>query len=547
VGFLFKIVIFAQKSNKIYSIMVIKQVFLDEKGRKELKKGIDQISDAVASTLGPCGQTVLLESENHIGGVTVTKDGVTVAKSINLYNPVQNLAVQLVREAASKTAISAGDGTTTSIVLTRAIMDSYDALSDNKFNKTQVLRSINKVCDELIERLDKMSKPVSGKMLLDVATISANNDPVIGKLISDVYSEVNHVTVENSKTTKTYSEVIKGIRVNRGWSSKYFINDHKKSECVFEDAYVLMTDQEISNLSNIEVIIKHVLSENKPLLIIGELSPQVLATLNMNVVQGKIKVCNIIPPNFGYRKSDMMTDIAIALGAHYYSEGTGDNLALCSVEGLGRVKKVIVGQDQTIIIPETDDNEALAHHIKELEASKELETLDANIDFTNERIANISGGVGVIYVGANSDIEQKELRDRVDDAVLAVKAAIEEGILPGGGIGLIDAMRYVKPGKNNDDDMARSIMNSAIGAPFKTICENAGLNWFECAEPIIDNRKNGFGLDVKNEKYGDMIKMGIIDPAKVTKTALKNAVSVATTILSTNAIITNVRENESVE
>jgi chaperonin GroEL len=392
-----------------------------------------------------------------------------------------------------------------------------------------------------------MSKPVSGKMLLDVATISANNDPVIGKLISDVYSEVNHVTVENSKTTKTYSEVIKGIRVNRGWSSKYFINDHKKSECVFEDAYVLMTDQEISNLSNIEIIIKHVLSENKPLLIIGELSPQVLATLNMNVVQGKIKVCNIIPPNFGYRKSDMMTDIAIALGAHYYSEGTGDNLALCSVEGLGRVKKVIVGQDQTIIIPETDDNEALAHHINELEASKELETLDANIDFTNERIANISGGVGVIYVGANSDIEQKELRDRVDDAVLAVKAAIEEGILPGGGIGLIDAMRYVKPGKNNDDDIARSIMNSAIGAPFKTICENAGLNWIECAEPIIDNRKNGFGLDVKNEKYGDMIKMGIIDPAKVTKTALKNAVSVATTILSTNAIITNVRENESVE
>jgi chaperonin GroEL len=527
--------------------MVIKQVFLDEKGRKELKKGINQISDAVASTLGPCGQTVLLESENHIGGVTVTKDGVTVAKNINLYNPVQNLAVQLVREAASKTAISAGDGTTTSIVLTRAIMDAYDENTTGKFNKTQVLRYINSICDELVERLDKMSRPVSGKMLLDVATISANNDSVIGKLISDVYSEVSHVTVENSKTTKTYAEIIKGIRVNRGWTSKYFINDHKKSECVFEDAYVLMTDQEISNLSNIEVIIKHVLAENKPLLIIGELSPQVLATLNMNVVQGKIKVCNIIPPNFGYRKSDMMTDISVAIGAHYYSEGTGDNLALCSVEGLGRVKKVIVGQDNTIIIPDERSGAELEDHILQLKESKDLETVESNIEFIDERIANISGGVGVIYVGANSDIEQKELRDRVDDAVLAVKAAIEDGILPGGGIGLIDAMRYIKPGKNADHDIAMSIMLSSVAAPFITICNNAGLDWLEWGAPIVDKRKNGYGLDVKNEKYGDMIKMGIIDPAKVTKTALKNAVSVSTTILSTNAIITNVRENESVE
>lgn len=527
--------------------MVIKQIFLDEKGQKELKKGINQISDAVASTLGPCGQTVLIESENHIGGVTVTKDGVTVAKSVNLYNPVQNLAVQLVREAASKTATIAGDGTTTSIVLTRAIMDAYDLNSAFKINKTQVLRYINSVCDELCDRLDKMSRPVSGKMLLDVATISANNDPVIGKLISDVYSEVNHVTVENSKTTKTYAEVIKGIRVNRGWTSKYFVNDHKKSECILEDAYVLMTDQEISNLSNIENIIKFVLNENKPLLIIGELSAQVLATLNMNVVQGKIKVCNIIPPNFGYRKDDMMTDISIALNAHYYSESTGDNLALCSVEGLGRAKKIIVGQDSTIIIPDENIESSLESHILELKDSKKLETVESNIEFIDERIANISGGVGVIHVGANSDIEQKELRDRVDDAVLAVKAAIEEGILPGGGIGLIDAMRYVKSGKDEDADTAIAIMNNAISAPFRTICSNAGLEWSKCADPIIDKRKNGFGFDVKNERYGDMIKMGIIDPAKVTKAALRNAVSVATTILSTNAIITNVRENESVE
>jgi len=533
--------------------MVVKQIFLDETGRKKLKNGIKKISNAVSSTLGPSGQTVLIESENHIGGVTVTKDGVTVARSINLYDPVENLAVMLVREAASKTASSAGDGTTTSIVLTEALIDAFDLYFDGlTASKTEVLRQIQSIADDVIKEMGRMSKKVSGRRLLDVATISANNDAVIGKLISDVYSQVSHVIVENSKTTKTYSEVIKGIRINRGWTSKYFVTDHKKMECVLDDAYVLVTDHEINNLSNIENVLAHVLKESRPLLIIGQLSPQVAATLNMNVMQGKIKFCNIIPPNFGYRKDDMMTDISKALDAHYYSEATGDNLSLCTVAGLGRAKKIIVGQDSTIIIKPDDVDENLAMYISELKKSKWEETSEEALKFIDERIASISGGIGIIYVGASSDIEQKELRDRVDDAVLAVKAAIEDGVLPGGGVGLANAMNSVRD-KDKSDSRGRlsamDILVSACEKPFVKICENAGENGIEIldAHKFFDDGSVGIGYNVKDGVVGDMMKMGIIDPAKVTKNALKNAVSVATTIISTNAIITNVRENESVE
>ena len=531
--------------------MVIKQIFLDESGRKQLKSGINKISDAVSSTLGPGGQTVLIESDNHVGGVTVTKDGVTVARSINLYNPVENLAVQLVREAASNTAKIAGDGTTTSIVLTRELIDCYDWITNNysRFNKTEVLRNIQSICDELVNNLDKMSKPVMGSRLLDVATISANNDPVTGKLIADVYDKVKYVTVENNtKTNNTYSELINGIRVQRGWTSRHFVNDFKKMDCVMDDVYVLITDHEIANLSNIENILKKVVAERLPLLVIGQMSPQVAATINMNVIEKKIKFCNIIPPSMGYRKDELMDDIAIALGGKYYSENTGDNLALCTFEGLGRAKKIIVSQDSTIIIPDkeySDESKVMAH-VEDLKMLIEEEKDESYINFLNERIANISGGIGIIYVGADSDIEQKELRDRVDDAVLAVKAAIDEGILPGGGISLINAMSKLKNGGSLEREIAYQIMSTVVKAPLYKICLNSGVDADDCFTNIAF-QKDGYGYDVKRDKYGDMIKMGIIDPAKVTKNAIKNAVSVATTILSTNAIITNVRENESIE
>jgi chaperonin GroEL len=521
--------------------MIVKQLLFDSEGREKLKTGIRTISKAVGSTLGPKGNTVLMESEHHIGGITVTKDGVTVAKGINLMDPVENLAVQLVRQAASQTAIQAGDGTTTSVVLTEGIIDAAERFITDECNTTQVLRNITEVAEKMDQALVKMSKDVSGKRLVDVATISANNDPKLGKLIADTYAEVSHVTVENSKTTKTYSEVVKGIKVDRGFSSRFFINDIKKNECVLENPWVLITNNEITNLDNMVAILKPIVERGESLLIIGQLNLATVGTLNKNVYEGRIKACNIIPPSMGYRQDELMTDLAIALGGHFYSNAAGDNIATVTMAGLGRASKVICGQDKTIIIPYYEENEQIVSHLEDLKASIADKTDEDDINFTKERIANISGGVGVIYVGANSDIEQKELKDRTDDAVLAVKAAIEEGVLPGGGVALMNSVKGLKLSDDNDYNAAMFIMQYAVVEPFKKILENAGKDFVDVSLNITDSK---MGYDVKNDRYGDMFKMGVIDPTKVTRTVLKNAVSVATTILSTNAIITNIRDYE---
>lgn len=526
--------------------MVVKQILFDESGREKLKNGIRTISKAVGSTLGPCGNTVLMESENHVGGITVTKDGVSVAKGINLMDPVENLAVQLVRQAASQTAIQAGDGTTTSVVLTEAIINAADAHITDKNNLTEVLRHIGSIAVKMDANLVKESKEVSGKRLLDVATISSNNDPVLGRLIADTYAQVSHVTVENSKTTKTYTEVVNGIKVDRGFSSRFFVNDIKKNECVLNNPYILITNQEITNLEHMVGVLGPIIEKGESLMIIGQLNLATMGTLNKNVYEGRIKACNIIPPSMGYRQDELMTDLAIALGGRFFSVTTGDNIANVRLEDLGRASKIIVGLDKTIIVPMDEDNEALKAHVVDLNDSIQDRTDQEDIEFTRERIANISGGVGVIYVGANSDIEQKELKDRTDDAVLAVKAALEEGVLPGGGIALINAGHSIwlsKIGTNLDYDTAAAMMHDAVIEPFATIMRNAGKDFIEIGIEIENNVKN-YGYDVKNDKFGDMIKMGIIDPTKVTRTALKNAVSVATTILSTNAIITNIRDYE---
>ena len=521
--------------------MIVKQLFFGEQGRSKLIEGINKISSAVKSTLGPSGNTVVLESENHIGGFTVTKDGVTVAKAINLEDPVENMAVQMVRQAADRTATVAGDGTTTSVVLTQAIISEAMKSISSDNNVTDVLRNINTISKELDKSLSKMSKKVSGKKLVDVATVSANNDKNIGQMIAEVYAQVGMVTVENSSTSDTYYDVIDGIKIDRGFSSKYFVNDHKKNECVLDNPYVLITDHEISNLQNLEGILAPIIQNNRSLLIIGQLDAKALATINLNVAKGNLKACNIIPPQFGYKKEEILTDLAIALGGKYYSEKTGDNLALVDMSGLGRASKVIVGQDTTTIIPVNEDNYALDEHISKLKESRSLSTNPRDIEFIDERIANINGGIGIIYVGANSDIEQKELRDRIDDAVCAVRAAIEEGILPGGGIALINASKYIKDSDDVDMQTAVEIIMNALIEPFRQIVRNAGLDPYSIGTNI-HNKPVGYGFNVKTREYGDMISMGIIDPAKVTKNALKNAVSVATTIISSSVIVTNIRD-----
>jgi chaperonin GroEL len=522
--------------------MVVKHVHLGQDGQQKLKKGIKTIAGAVKSTLGARGRTVLIESEHHVGGITVTKDGVTVAKSINLFDPTENLAVIMMRQAAEKTATVAGDGTTTSIVLAEALINSADIHLSDTDNVTEVIREINDLTKDVVAWLDKKSKKVKGKKLVDVATISANNDREIGKMIASAFNEVDVVTVENSMTSNTYVEIIKGMKIDRGMTSPYFITDQKKQECVLDNPYVLICDHEINNLISIENILKHCVVNQKPLLIIGTLGQNAMNTLNLNVAKGQIKACNIQPPSFGYRTKDLMEDIAIATGGTFFSESTGDDLSLITVADLGRANRIVVSKGMTVFMPNADRADAIDGQVNQLKDSRSEMSSDKELlDFTNERIANLSGGVGVIYVGALSDIEQKEKRDRIDDAVCAVTAALEEGILPGGGIALVDAASSTLRG----DSKACKIMRDTVIAPFYQILVNAGKDPEEIKENMLPIENEGY--DVKNEQYGDMMKLGIIDPAKVTKNALLNAVSVATTIMSTNAIITNVRADESIK
>jgi chaperonin GroEL len=526
----------------------IKELVFDKEGRDKLIKGISIMSKAVKSTLGPRGRTVLIESPNHTHGITVTKDGVTVAKSIFLLDPVENLAVKILKEAADRTATSAGDGTTTAIVLTEAIVRQGQELLSDKHNVTEVIRHMNTVSNRVISNLEKKSKKVSGKTLKNVASISANNDTDLGKIISDAYTKVGKngiVTVENSQTNETYAEFTNGIKVKRGYTSNLFVTDHKNDECILDDVFVMVTDQEINSILSIEKVLTHVINAKKKLLIIGPCTQNVINTLAINVVKNGLKFCNISPPEFGYKKNELMNDIALSVGAKYFSESTGDDLSLIDIDSLGHAERIIVGRDSSAIIRSNTNQEQVDQRVKQLWEAHDMSQRKSDQDFIKERIASLTGGIGVIYVGGNSDLEQKERKDRVDDAVCAVRSAIEEGILPGGGLALFnESYTIIADADDMIEDIsaeqyvAMQIIARAIQSPLLQILENAGKDGYEVMEVIT---RDGDGYDVKNEVYGDMYEMGIIDPLKVTKNALKNAVSVATTILSTNAIITIAR------
>ena len=525
-----------------------KDLVFDKEGRDKLINGITTISKAVKSTLGPRGKTVLIESPNHTHGITVTKDGVTVAKSIFLLDPVENLAVKMMKEAADRTATSAGDGTTTSVVLTEAIVLQGQELLNEKHNVTEVIRHMNDITDVIVGRLEKRSKKVSGKTLKNVASISANNDSELGSIIANTYEQVGKdgiVTIEDSQTSETYTSVTNGIKIDRGYTSNMFVNNHKKDECILDDVLVLVTDQEISNILSIEKVLKPIIQQQKKLLIIGTCSQNVINTLAANVVQNNLKLCNIIPPQFGYKRNELMSDIALAVGAKYFSESTGDDLSLIDIDDLGRADKVIVGRDSTVIVRSEVASDEINERVSQLWDAHNLSDRKGDREFIKQRIASLTGGIGVIYVGGNSDLEQKERKDRVDDAVCAVRSALEEGILPGGGLALFsESYSLIADADDTIDDIsankyvAMHIMARAIQSPLLQIMTNAGLDGYEVMELAF---VKDWGYDVKNEEYGDMFKMGIIDPLKVTKNALKNAVSVATTILSTNAIITITR------
>jgi chaperonin GroEL len=527
-----------------------KSLQFDEQARKKLSDGVTKMAKAVKSTLGPSGNTVLIESTNHTHGITVTKDGVTVAKSIDLLDPVENLAVKMMKEAADRTSTTAGDGTTTAIVLTEAMVLKGMELITDGVNRTEVLRSMNDLTSEIIVSLKRMSKKVTNNMLIDVATISANNDRGIGRIIADVYKEVGKtgiVTVENSQTPETYSEVTKGLKIARGYSSNLFINNQKKDECIFDDVMVLVADVDISNILQIENILKPIIQENKKLLIIAPCSTNVVNTLAANVMKNNIKICAIQPPNFGYKQHELMQDIAISVGATYFSEKTGDDLSLINYSDLGHAARVIVGRDSTVIVQSEykADDEKISERVTQLWSSHTEAKRKADKDFILERIASLTGGVGVIFVGGNTDLEQKELYDRVDDAVCAVRSALEEGILPGAGKALyeVGVCNDYDPHEPNHVTVAKDILQAALDAPLLQILDNAGLSFDDIySNDAADQR--GYGYNLKTDTHGNLIKMGVIDPLKVTRSALQNAVSVATTILSTNAIITMSRTYE---
>ena len=527
-----------------------KNLSFGDEGRDKLIKGITTIAEAVKSTLGPMGRTVLIESPSHVGGITVTKDGVTVARAVDLLDPVQNLAVRMMKEASTRTAASAGDGTTTAIVLTEAIVKAAEDVMTSGSNITEVLRYIQKESAAIQEALQAAAIPVTEELIKDVATISANNDAVVGGIISDTYADVGKdgiVTVERSQNAETYYETTQGLKIDRGYSSPMFINDMKKDECVLEDCYILVSDAEVSNILQIEKLLKPIIQEGKKLLMIAPCGVNVVNTLSANVQKGVLKMATITPPSFGYKQHELMQDIALAVGAKYFSEKTGDDLSIIDFDDLGHAERIIVGREQTIVMTDADrSGEAIEERVEQLWGAHELAKKKTDKDFILSRIASLTGGVGVIHVGGNTDLEQKELYDRVDDAVCAVRSALQDGILPGAGLALLETSRSYETKAAEDESQAEafSILAHALIAPCRQILENAGLSF----DSIYGSElKAGQGYDAKRGMYGDLIELGVTDPCKVTKNALNNAVSVATTILSTNAIITMARSYEDVD
>ena len=513
-----------------------KDLSFDSEAREKLISGISKISNAVKSTLGPQGQTVLIESAEHTQGLTVTKDGVTVAKAVFLIDPIENLAVRMMKQASEKTANTAGDGTTTAIVLTEALAKAGLEHMSGDDNIIQVVREIRTESDKLLGRIKDEAVKVTDEMLEDIATISANNDREIGGIIADAYREVGHdgiVTVERSQTDKTFAEVTNGIKVDRGYTSPMFITDHRKDECIMEGVKVLVCDTEITNILQIENILKPIINNGEKLLIIGNCSSNVINTLAANVQRNGLKFCNILVPSFGYRSHELMQDIALSVGAKYFSESTGDDLSLIRSEDLGEADKVIVGKDNTIIVKDNEMSEEIKNRVTELREQQQLLTSKPERDFVNERIASLVGGIGCIQVGATSDIEQKEKYDRVDDSVCAVRSALQDGIVPGGGL-----LLHTLAGEYNGDSTASKILRDTLRAPLAQILKNAGL---DSAVVYKKKLKKNEGYNVVTGEYGDMFEMGVVDPAKVTTQALSNAISVATTILTTNAIITHAR------
>ncbi len=529
--------------------MAGKEILFSEEARAKIAKGVDILAESVKVTLGPRGRNVVIEKK--FGSPLITKDGVTVAKEIELEDKFENLGAQLVKEVASKTSDVAGDGTTTATVLAQAIFREGLKNVTAGANAMSLKRGIDKAVDKVVEELKKMAREVQEKKeIAQVAAISANNDKEIGDLIADAMEKVGKdgvITVEEAKGLETTLEVVEGMQFDRGYLSPYFVTDPDKMECVLEEPYILIHEKKISNLRDLLPLLEEVARAGKPLLVIAEdVEGEALATLVVNKLRGTLVSCAVKAPGFGERRKEMLKDIAILTGGQVVSEELGIKLENVRLQDLGRAKKVIVDKEHTTIVGGMGDPKAIEGRIKEIKTQIEKTTSDYDREKLQERLAKLVGGVAVIKVGAATETEMKEKKARVEDALNATKAAVEEGIVPGGGVALLRCQKALDDVKVEDEDerIGVNIVKKALEAPIRQIADNAGFEGSLVVEEVKKSDNPNYGFNAATLEYGDMYEFGVIDPVKVVRSALQNAASVAGLMITTECAVVEIPEKE---
>ncbi len=528
--------------------MAAKRIVYSEDSRQAILRGANQLADAVKVTLGPKGRNVILEKK--FGGPTITKDGVTVAKEIELKDPLENLGAQMVREVASKTSDVAGDGTTTATLLAQSILrDGVKAVAAGA-NPMALKRGIEKAVEKVVEGVQGYSKPVSGDAeIAQVGTISANGDETIGNTIAEAMTKVGKdgvITVEEAKTMETELETVDGMQFDRGYLSPYFITDADRMECVIEDPYILIHEKKISSMKDLLPLLEQIARTGKPLLIVAEdVEGEALATLVVNKLRGTLNVAAVKAPGFGDRRKAMLEDIAILTGGKAIMEETGIKLEGVRLEDLGGAKRVTIDKDNTTIVDGGGSEKAIEGRVKQLRAQIEETTSDYDREKLQERLAKLAGGVAIIRVGAATETEMKEKKARVEDALHATRAAVEEGIVPGGGVAILRAVKGLDSlALEGDEQIGLNIVKRACEEPLRQIANNAGFEGAIVVEKIRTNSDASYGFDAATGEFADLVKAGVIDPTKVTRTALQNASSIAALALTTEAMIVEIPEEK---
>jgi chaperonin GroEL len=527
--------------------MAAKELHFNTDARAALKRGVDQLAEAVKVTLGPKGRNVVIDKK--FGAPTVTKDGVTVAKEIELADPLENMGAQMVKEVATKTSELAGDGTTTATILAQAIFREGLKNVTAGVNPMALKRGIDAAVAAVVEELKKMSLPTKGKKeIAQVGSISANNDKEIGDLIAEAMEKVGKdgvITVEEAKGLETTLETVEGMQFDRGYLSPYFVTDPEKMEAVLEDPLILIHDKKISSMKDLLPILEKVAQLGKPLLIIAEdIEGEALATLVVNKLRGTLRVAAVKAPGFGDRRKAMLEDIGVLTGGQVISEELGLKLENAVVTDLGRAKRIVVDKETTTLIDGQGDEDKIKGRIKEIKAAVEKTTSDYDREKLQERLAKLAGGVAVINVGAPTESEMKEKKARVEDALHATRAAVEEGIVPGGGVALIRAQKALKTLKlaESDEQIGVDIIRRSIEEPMRIIVQNAGGEGSIVVEKIRQSKDNNYGYNALTDQYEDLVAAGVIDPTKVTRTALQNAASISGLLLTTEALIVEKKE-----